>query len=101
MRLSITARVLTYAALIAIAATMAVPFLWMLSASFKPRAEVESFNFIPKDPQPQNYLVVWGQRNPVGEDKPLNIMFGKWYFNSIFIAAWVAAMRSSNRSVTA
>jgi len=81
-------------ALAAIAATMAAPFLWMLSASFKPRAEVESFNFIPKDPQPQNYLVVWGQRNPVGEDKPLNIMFGKWYFNSIFIAAWVTLLQT-------
>ena len=94
MRLTPVAKIITYAVLLALALTMAVPFLWMLSASFKPRAEVESLHLIPHDARPANYLVVWGQRNPEGEDQPLNIMFGKWYFNSLFVAAWVTVLQT-------
>jgi len=94
MRISISVRVVTYLILLTFAVTTAIPFLWMLSASFKPREEVESLHFVPKEPQPENYLVVMGARNPKGEDKPLNISFGKWYFNSIFIAAWVTVLQT-------
>ena len=92
-RLSLGAWIAVMVVLVAFAATAAVPFLWMISASFKPRAEVERLNFIPESPQPSNYLVVLGRRNPSGWDRPLDISFGRWYFNSIFVAAWVTFLQ--------
>lgn len=94
-------KLVSYLLLSGFAMTMVLPFLWMISASFKPREEIESLNFIPKHPQPENYLVVWGLRNPKGEDKPLDIHFGKWYFNSVFIASWVTILQVLTSSMAA
>jgi len=60
------------------AATMLLPFLWMVSTSLKPLQEVESLNPIPSKLQPQNYAQVFKQ-----------IAFARYYFNSIFVSAWV------------
>jgi ABC-type glycerol-3-phosphate transport system permease component len=60
------------------AATMLLPFLWMVSTSLKPLQEVESLNPIPSKAQPQNYAQVFKQ-----------ISFARYYFNSVFVSAWV------------
>ena len=41
--------------------TMILPFLWMLSASFKPESDIFTFpiQWIPKDPILSNYTNVW------------------------------------------
>ena len=67
-----------YLLLTVIALTMLLPFLWMLLASFKPLEEVDQLNPIPSVWHPENYRKVFAQ-----------IPFARYYFNSLFVAAWV------------
>ncbi len=73
-----------------IAATMLVPFLWMVLASFKPLREVESLNPFPSRWLPQNYPSVFEQ-----------IPFARYYFNSLFVAAWVTFLQCLTSSMAA
>lgn len=55
-------KVVLYAILILIAVIMAVPFIWMLSASIKSDREVfqmDPFVLIPKNPKWSNYAKIW------------------------------------------
>ncbi len=54
-------RVLLYAVLIAVAFTMLIPFVWMLSASLKLNKDVFAFPivWIPPHPRWQNYVDIW------------------------------------------
>ena len=54
-------RILLYLLLILISALMLVPFIWMLSASFKLNKDVFTFpiEWIPSNPRPQNYVDIW------------------------------------------
>ncbi len=80
----------THLILLLFAAGMALPFLWMLSASFKPLAEVESLDFLPKIWKFDNYPKVFQE-----------IPFAKYYFNSIFIAAWVTFLQCLTSAMAA
>ncbi len=71
-------KVFPHLLLIVIAATSLLPFLWMVLASFKPLAEVEKLNPLPTVWQPENYKKVFEQ-----------VPFARYYFNSVFVAAWV------------
>ncbi|MHB9126239.1 MAG: carbohydrate ABC transporter permease [Armatimonadota bacterium] len=64
--------------LVIIAAAMLIPFLWMVLASFKSLSEAESVSPFPSIWHPENYIQVFKQ-----------VPFAKYYFNSLFIAAWV------------
>ncbi len=76
--------------LVIIATSMLIPFLWMVLASFKSLTEVESINPIPSIWHPENYIAVFKQ-----------IPFAKYYFNSIFISAWVTFLTVLTSSMTA
>lgn len=67
-----------YATLILIAITTLLPFLWMVFTSFKPLTELESGKLLPQNWLPGNYGDVFEQ-----------VRFGRYYLNSIFVAAWV------------
>ena len=56
-----TLMVLVYILLVVVAALMLVPFLWMLSASFKMNKDVFAFpiEWIPSNPRPRNYVDIW------------------------------------------
>lgn len=69
---------LGYIVLILTALTMMFPFLWQLTTSFKPLAEVQSGHFLPQEWRFGNYLEVLTK-----------VPFGRYYFNSLFIAIWV------------
>ncbi len=61
-RHDLTKRVILYAILIIIAVIMAIPFIWMLSASIKADREVfqmDPFVLIPKNPKWSNYAKIW------------------------------------------
>lgn len=73
-----------------IAVTMLIPFIWMVLMSFKPMSEVEKLNPFPSKWQPQNYSKVFEQ-----------IQFGRYYFNSVFIAAWVTFLQCLTSSMAA
>jgi multiple sugar transport system permease protein len=57
------------------------PFLWMVSASLKPREEVFDNRLIPKHWQPSNYLDVFRGV----QDISVAVPFGRWFFNSMWI----------------
>jgi multiple sugar transport system permease protein len=61
-----------------------IPFLWALSASFKPLAELTSgqFNWIPQQFTLENYRQIF-EREP---------LFGRWVFNSLLIGVSVTLL---------
>ncbi len=80
----------SHCVLAAIALTMLMPFLWMLLASFKPLEEVEQLNPLPTVWHPENYRKVFEQ-----------IPFARYYFNSVFIAAWVTFLQCLTSAMAA
>jgi len=74
----------------AIAVTMLVPFLWMVLASFKPLEEVEQLNPFPSVWHFDNYGRVFAQ-----------VPFARYYFNSVFIAAWVTFLQCLTSAMAA
>jgi len=87
--------------LILIAISMTVPFLWMLGTSIKPHHEVEELSLVPRAPQPENYAIVLRQAPDPYTGKYLDLDFPKWYFNSVFIAAWVTVLQVLTSSMAA
>ena len=57
--------------------TMILPFVWMLSASFKPESDIFTFpiQWIPKDPILSNYTNVWSGILP----------FYQYYGNTVYV----------------
>lgn len=80
----------SHLALAILSLTMFAPFLWMVLSSFKPLAEIERINPVPTDWKPENYLDVFDQ-----------IPFACYYFNSIFIAAWVTFLQCLTSAMAA
>ncbi len=72
--------------LCALGFALSAPFFWMLGASFKPRAEVEQAHIVPREPTALNYPVVLDLLPDPVTDVYLGVRFGRWYFNSIFVA---------------
>lgn len=83
---------LLFLLMLVLSSTSLLPFVWMVCASFKPHSEIEALHFVPKMPQPSNYLVVLRMRDDPHLNRKLDLHFGKWYFNSFFIAAWTTAL---------
>jgi multiple sugar transport system permease protein len=77
-------KVLLYVLLTLYAIATLIPFLWALSASFKPLSEIVSGepNFLPKNFTFDNYKQIFLQ-------EPL---FWRWLFNSVAIAVSVTAL---------
>ncbi|MCA9889466.1 MAG: carbohydrate ABC transporter permease, partial [Anaerolineae bacterium] len=65
----------SYLVLTLIAFTMVVPFMWMISTSFKPVTEITKSNFFPIDATVDNYGEVL-----------FNTELPRWYLNSIVVA---------------
>jgi multiple sugar transport system permease protein len=86
--------------LIALASTMVVPFVWMLLASFKPPAEASTPDFLPKQWKFDNFAIVLSLK-PDAKGKVLPISFGRWYFNSLFVASWVTFLQVITSSMAA
>ncbi|MEH2270379.1 MAG: carbohydrate ABC transporter permease [Nostoc sp.] len=77
-------KALLYVLLTLYAIITLIPFLWALSASFKPLSEIVSGepNFLPKNFTLDNYKQIFFQ-------EPL---FGRWLFNSVAIAISVTLL---------
>jgi multiple sugar transport system permease protein len=73
--------------------SVAIPFVWMVSASFKPRAEVESVDIVPKEPTTRNYPIVLNLEPDPITGKKLDMKFVRWYFNSVFLAVGVTFLQ--------
>jgi len=80
----------SHAALGIMAATMLVPFTWMVLTSLKPLQEVEQLNPLPSVWRFDNYLRVFEQ-----------VPFGRYYFNSLFVASWVTFLQCLTSAMAA
>jgi multiple sugar transport system permease protein len=88
--------------LVLFACLMALPFFWMVMASFKPLNEAERLNFVPEKWDAGSYSSVLNLKPPAGvNQRPLNLNFGKWYFNSLLIAGWVTFLQLITSSMAA
>ncbi len=88
--------------LVLFACLTALPFFWMVMASFKPLDEAERFNFVPEKWDAGSYSAVLSLKPPAGvNQKQLNLNFGKWYFNSLLIAGWVTFLQLVTSSMAA
>jgi multiple sugar transport system permease protein len=78
LRWAMLETVLVHAFLIAVSVLMLVPFAWMVATSLKPPDEVLSLtpNWLPRRLVPGNFAEVW-----------LKLPFGRFYLNSLFVAA--------------
>jgi multiple sugar transport system permease protein len=68
-------RLFSYLLLTLLGVTMVVPFLWMISTSFKPLPEVTRANFFPVNATIENY-----------EHVLFNTALPRWYLNSLVVA---------------
>lgn len=91
--LPVVGKLLGFALMVVVSCTMAVPFVWMVTASFKPRNETDGTHLVPHDSQPGNYLVVLRYRPDPHMKKELDLNFPRWYFNSLFIATFVTTLQ--------
>jgi ABC-type glycerol-3-phosphate transport system permease component len=79
-----------YILLSLVAFTTLIPFLWMVLASFKPLEEVQQLNPFPSVWHPENYIAVFRK-----------VQFARYYFNSVFIAAWVTFLQCLTSAMAA
>lgn len=75
-----TAQIVYWAALLGLAALFLYPFAWLISASFKPRAEVFDNRLIPLNPTLDNFVQVWNVAPML-----------TWFANSALVAVLAAA----------
>ena len=75
-----------------LAVLLVLPFTWMILASLKLLEEVELDSWLPEVCQWYNYVEVFNMRG---------ILFGRWYWNSIFVAAWVTFLQVLTSSMAA
>jgi multiple sugar transport system permease protein len=71
---NLVVRVLNWLLLAAITVLFVYPFVWLLSASFKPRGEVFDNRLVPKTFTFENYLEVW-------REAPMAL----WLFNTLWV----------------
>lgn len=81
-----------FALLCVVGFAQAVPFVWMLSMSFKPRAEVEQARLLPLAATARNYPIVLDLKPDPVTGLKLNLRFGRWYFNSCMTALCVTLL---------
>ena len=74
--------------------TLVLPFAWMILASLKDLSEIGLESWFPSnmDFKWDNYREVFTLRG---------ILFGRWYWNSIFIASWVTFLQVFTSSLAA
>ena len=73
-------KILSYLCLTLVGLTMVVPFIWMISTSFKPLTEITRRNFFPEAATVDNYTQVIVDTN-----------LPRWYVNSIVVAVMSTA----------
>lgn len=80
---------------------MFVPFIWTICTAFKPTSEVASMHFIPKNPQPENFLIILRLLPDPFTKKLLDVHLWKWILNSVFISTWITVLQVVTSSMAA
>jgi len=79
----------THLILVAISMAMILPFIWMVLTSLKTLDEIGTTTWLPKQAQWENYNRVFDTPDVNSAD----VQFGRWYWNSLFIAAWTTFLQ--------
>ena len=87
---SLVGRIFLAIALVGFGILFLYPFVWLLSASLKPRGEVFDNALIPKTWMPENYVEVWNQ-----------LPLLSWMWNSVAIAVLAAGTVAISSSIVA
>ncbi len=74
-----------------VAFSLVLPFVWMLLTSVKTLDEVGQPNWLPRTFQWVNYVNVFNKDNPDINNRGID--FGRFYFNSIYVAAWATFLQ--------
>jgi len=70
---------------------LVLPFLWMLLTSLKPIGEVGAETWMPSALQWHNYSDVFDYNNP--DVNRRGIQFARFYWNSIYVSAWITFLQ--------
>ncbi|MEX2606097.1 MAG: carbohydrate ABC transporter permease [Kiritimatiellia bacterium] len=81
-----------HAFLAIVATALVLPFMWMVLTSVKRLDEVEGTSWLPEVFQWRNYREVFNVRG---------VLFGRWYWNSLFVASWVTFLQVFTSSLAA
>ena len=81
--------------------TMSVPFVWMVSVSLKTRVEAEAPTIVPADPTLHNYPIVLDIEPDPVTGRKLGLKFGRWYFNSLFVALTITFLQAVTSAMAA
>lgn len=74
-----------------VAMGMVLPFVWMMLTSLKPLAEVGLPGWLPSEPRWRNYADVFAALPG----------FGRFYYNSVIVAAWVTLLQITTSALAA
>ncbi|NMA20599.1 MAG: carbohydrate ABC transporter permease [Lentisphaerae bacterium] len=85
-------RLLLHVILALMATLMVLPFTWMVLASLKQLHEIGYQSWLPTVFQWKNYKEVFHIKG---------IFFGRWYWNSVFVASWVTFLQVFTSSLAA
>src|SRR5690606_25111843 len=85
-----TVRGLVIAALVVLGVIFSYPFIWLVSASFKPRGEVFDNRLIPKTFTFENYITVW-------QEAPLAL----WLLNTLIVTVLAAVTVTMSSAMVA
>lgn len=83
-----------------LAFTLVLPFVWMILTSLKPLDEVDAETWIPSVFQWENYKILFG----IGVEDNIQyrgLTYGRWYWNSIFVATAVTFLQVLTSSLAA
>ena len=83
---------LIHVVLALVATAMVLPFTWMVLASLKRLQEIGLDSWIPTVFQWENHRDVFTMKG---------VQFGRWYWNSILVAAWVTFLQVFTSSLAA
>jgi ABC-type glycerol-3-phosphate transport system permease component len=75
--------------LVILSLAMMLPFVWMVLTSLKTLEEVSSPAWIPSAMQWDNYARVFDSTSV----DTAGVQFGRWYWNSILVAAWTTFLQ--------
>jgi ABC-type glycerol-3-phosphate transport system permease component len=89
-------RYFSHALLALVAACMMLPFVWMFIASFKTLGDIDADRLIRSSWHPENYKQVF-----TDPELTSRVNFGRYYFNSIFVAAWVTFLTCTTSAMAA
>jgi len=80
---------------------ISIPFFWMVSISFKPRAEAESSDVLPVEATVRNYPIVLDAQPDPATNRYLGMRYERWYYNTFFIALGVTLLQVLTSSMAA